>query len=688
MNPLNVELTSGGEKEIIGEGDDKHKDFMQGMMSDISRDCQAFDPDHTKNCIATEQKKRKNTIMGRNVNCLEQSDLLLDSASLNLDWSRFCKEFFISLFPYITMIFFPFWVNYSNRFYFEYTNIFTRIDLVMTISITTCTALYFVIFYGYVGHPGEVASNGASIVSELGLNFVVPLMFFTLHRFSIAIKYASFSATEYSRYEHSTVEMARKYQMEQIQLNTAWADKRTLDIIEFEVYSSAAKLNLNLGKVFISIENPLKGNVESNAFKNWQAFLLNRISFKGLTNDAHSDLDSILQKQSDGTYRLGIFSIIKAIYYWTDLEASDPIIPNKEEAKKQNHIKDHMVHVRPYQNFLYVCYAIIFLLPVSFSSIDLKGISTSLKVAVFFQIIFSFITLVMVVPVFGFTMSLMRDTVRRGVEAHLLAEMIRTTDAVENFRYTRISRTSKGINLLFEQSSIDVDGNGNSLSDENGKLLPGVDEEMYYSTRVPKLSSTIGCRSNILAWVNMRALFKTIGQRFKLRMDITLTALFLSVLMLLLIFTALALLTEESDDFNLSYASPAPRQIVVIFCLSVLLLLGNISEGAITNEQFSMHGRLIQQRISSIEARFSQLADKFGYENPDDKDKAEMNVLRDVQLSYITAFSSTVDQDSNAALKVLGVPATQNFYTGMMSLLASSFVGFVTALLRQDTYVN
>ena len=64
-----------------------------------------------------------------------------------------------------------------------------------------------------------------------------PLLFFVLHRFTVAIKYASLSSSEYIRFMDPKNRDRVNGYIEQLQLTNAWMKSRHNDVVDFLLIS-------------------------------------------------------------------------------------------------------------------------------------------------------------------------------------------------------------------------------------------------------------------------------------------------------------------------------------------------------------------------------------------------------------------------------------------------------------------
>ena len=99
-----------------------------------------------------------------------------------------------------------------------------------------------------------------------------PLILFTQHRLTIAIKYATLSETEYQRFvQCKDYDLCKVYQR-QIQLLTGWMD-RLETVLDFELGVAAARVGARINEIHLVIGNPDVCASERNQYHYWNAFL-------------------------------------------------------------------------------------------------------------------------------------------------------------------------------------------------------------------------------------------------------------------------------------------------------------------------------------------------------------------------------------------------------------------------------
>lgn len=137
----------------------------------------------------------------------------------------------------------------------------------------------------------------------LGGAVYLPLILFLQHRFTVAIKYATLSDTEYQRFIECDEEDILTLYQTQMQLITGWLN-RDEAVLEFELGAAAARVGATISDINFTIPPPIAGSSESNQFQYWSTFM------KG---DEFVDTDSAPAKElkplPNGDYAISVFDL-------------------------------------------------------------------------------------------------------------------------------------------------------------------------------------------------------------------------------------------------------------------------------------------------------------------------------------------------------------------------------------------
>jgi hypothetical protein len=219
-------------------------------------------------------------------------DFILDSIAVQYHASVFWVQF-------ISHLFYPFayfLVNYkmqgfsvtpSNWSGINFNLLFPSIIYAMIILYYLCPA------------EDELPIRGA---------YWVPMILFIQHRMTVALKYASLSPTEYSKFQHLTdVSKANRYTA-QIQILTAWATVRSDLLLQFELGCAAARIGAKINEISITIAGPNESETARNEFACWNALLRGESTVRLNARPAPE-----LVRHADGRFTLSVYELSKAI---------------------------------------------------------------------------------------------------------------------------------------------------------------------------------------------------------------------------------------------------------------------------------------------------------------------------------------------------------------------------------------
>lgn len=162
------------------------------------------------------------------------------------------------------------------------------------------TLILYVMIVSYFMAPSEtfVVLSGA---------LWIPLIYFVQHKLVVALKYASLSTSEYSRFMACDDSSITDIYRNQMQLIAAWLN-RDEAVLEFEIGAAAIRVGSKLSDIFFSLPNPQKSTSSRSQHSYWHAFLRGR----EFVDFSIADTDG-LEKTADGRYRVSVFNVITAL---------------------------------------------------------------------------------------------------------------------------------------------------------------------------------------------------------------------------------------------------------------------------------------------------------------------------------------------------------------------------------------
>eukprot|EP01040_Poterioochromonas_malhamensis_P018099 gene18099-21025_t len=162
------------------------------------------------------------------------------------------------------------------------------------------TLILYVMIVSYFMAPSEtfVVLSGA---------LWIPLIYFVQHKLVVALKYASLSTSEYTRFMSCEDSSITDIYRDQMQLIAAWLN-RDEAVLEFEIGAAAIRVGSKLSDIFFSLPNPQKSTSSRSQHSYWHAFLRGR----EFVDFSIADTDG-LEKTADGRYRVSVFNVITAL---------------------------------------------------------------------------------------------------------------------------------------------------------------------------------------------------------------------------------------------------------------------------------------------------------------------------------------------------------------------------------------
>ncbi len=662
---------------------------------------------------------------------------IYDSAAVCFHFPIFLKQMFINSVPFLACTLTRYciktnWMAQGYDIYYLWKKKkWGAIDANFFCPLCMITLLLGVLFVPenvYLNADGSF-EDVESLLFLVAGSMIMPLILYIMHRVSIATKYATLSKTEYSRFmnckSHKNV---ARYQ-EQMQLLSAWYDVRNEEVLLFEMQAAAVRVGLELRQVFFTIENPNHSEEAAYLFMQWQAMLLGLPSIKGLSHtEPHENLVHIMKRDLEGNYRVFVDDAALGILRWIEnigvidstkgatnflddtleqsLAAINQFLGNTS-TKKFGSMADSI------EKFQLVILVTMSLIPFLFLFNPLHHDKTS-SLWLLFTFFLGFPGFKIGISAFKLNLVLLRDTGRRIYEAHILSEMMRTSDFIHEFKFLNLAKNRAARESYLENSEIDSLGRsknqlrllnaGSSMMDvlqtanleAEGIAIPDREscridtahikndnENGYFAARMPRLSQKVGGRANVIAWSYVRSMFRHSGVRYKLRIDILAAFTFTTFVFLFIITLLLSLLQNSNPALTrintIYWATPLAYQVLLGSSIAVVAILANIAEAAKTNQDYSTHSELLTKHVMDIEGKFIKLSDSAILHS--EQTLQELDRLRDLKDSIELTCRTTKIVDEQAPLTILGVPASWGLFSTILSItgtLTVSLIGFYT----------
>ena len=216
----------------------------------------------------------------------EAVDTVFESINCHFSILVFFKQFIIHL----TGPFLLFLTNPWNQGFFSVDNDFFAMN-------HATPALFMIAFISaYLSPDPNISSQGA---------LWVPALYFVLHKFQVAVKYACLSPNEYDKFMTADIKTSNKYQT-QMMLLTGWLNKNPSSV-EFEMSAASMRCGVDIIYLNFYIQNPTNSEDSLSQFRNWKALLLGK---DRVTDDDHCE---DLIECEDGSYHVPVFTVCLAL---------------------------------------------------------------------------------------------------------------------------------------------------------------------------------------------------------------------------------------------------------------------------------------------------------------------------------------------------------------------------------------
>ena len=239
-----------------------------------------------------------------------ETSFLLETPDPHFDPYVFFKHFVINFVGPPMAIFAPGWSNYTIQGFGrpDGNMAFWTFNAVLPATVLISLFLYW-------GAPSYVEN-------ALGGSAYQCLLFYTLHRINVSMKYASLSPSEYKLFmQVDNINDGLKYHS-QIQLLSSYIN-RSDELLDFEIASASVRNGIDVPKLFFTIASPTSSPDALASFMHWQAFLLGQKDLRGISSlRVHADLKDVLVLDTAGDYR-GTYRFL--LFLWP----SFPLCPQK-----------------------------------------------------------------------------------------------------------------------------------------------------------------------------------------------------------------------------------------------------------------------------------------------------------------------------------------------------------------------
>jgi hypothetical protein len=541
----------------------------------------------------------------------------------------------------------PGWSNYTAQGFGEFR---TAGDFAYVLFNFSLPATVFISLAMYWAAP-------PSVYHSLGGTAYQCLLFYTLHRLNVAVKYGTLSDSEYTKLMScKTVGEANKFQA-QVQLLSSFI-QRSEELIDFEIACASLVNGIDVTKLVFTIPPPCESPDAALQFVQWQAFLLCQPDLRGLSSSSlHSDLEGVLLRQPDGTYQVSLYYYVKSLI---NIAGAKPL---------GYHLLGRAFAFGSVANFVIpVVWTTRFSafnpqVALDTAYVTAYYVFSAVPYILFFQLIFSFVSIAML------------DARRRREEARLLARSLRfheskegavrgislhadhdvarlamtvlnrrnpsrlanvcgspadagkkssveeegqeggrrmsTKEVIAALLDTTELRASTSASVAVSSTSSSEQGQGQGKG-QDSKQTPSPHEgaALFSPTQeavMPRLAmSAAYSRRNVLTWTTARVVLRCLGQRYKFRLDFNLIVVFAVNTVFFVVVFGLSIANAQERLFSASSISISSPITLQTFLTSFMLLLGlgsHIFVSAGVNDLFKQHKGVVQALIMSVEGK-------------------------------------------------------------------------------------
>lgn len=191
----------------------------------------------------------------------------------------------------------------------------------------------------------------------LGYSIIIPLLFFIVHRTTVALKYATLSPTEYSRFMScKDVDLLDCY-INQMQLLCGWACLDSM-VLYFELSAASSRVGVKINQLFVRISPNSSDPAAVSQFRYWNAFVRGH---ERIDIDAKPAREFV--RLPNGDYGISVFDVCLAII------------------RRSNNIDATMYYVEVAVNILTLMLVLLMILP---ALIHANEVENSVAVALYF----------------------------------------------------------------------------------------------------------------------------------------------------------------------------------------------------------------------------------------------------------------------------------------------------------------
>lgn len=283
---------SGEDEDVYEpEADPRREVLMSGGFDEPEADPRRVAVTVHSSCGWSSVSEQQNAPPPKMMHAFAATSFLLETPDPHFDLHVFLKHFIINFIGAPMAILAPGWSNYTIQG-------FGRPDgnVAFWVFNAVLPATVFISLFLYWGAPSYVES-------ALGGSAYQCLLFYTMHRINVAMKYASLSPSEYQLFmQVDNINDGLKYH-NQIQLLSSYIN-RSDELLDFEIASASVRNGIDVPKLFFTIESPASSPEALASFMHWQAFLLGQKDLRGISwLRVHADLKDVLVLDTAGNYR-------------------------------------------------------------------------------------------------------------------------------------------------------------------------------------------------------------------------------------------------------------------------------------------------------------------------------------------------------------------------------------------------
>jgi len=226
---------------------------------------------------------------------LEISDLVFDSVQVYFFVDVFLKQFLIHIFPPVVAVF-------GNPRAQAFSRMASTPKKRQPMDAEMIGIFPMIMYMSVISYYLMPEDNRSMIQGAIWM----PLLMFIRHRLVVALKYASFSDTEYEKIQNPPTTSQADRNMYQTQINFAWSERDTT-LLKYELACAAIRINAKINEIVFYIQPDVCPLTKSKLLQ-WNALLRG-----DETLDENKPLCNSLIRQPDGSYLVSLFSVGMAL---------------------------------------------------------------------------------------------------------------------------------------------------------------------------------------------------------------------------------------------------------------------------------------------------------------------------------------------------------------------------------------